>query len=102
MVSRIRIGPDGGPYVILDEDNGTLDIDAPSNDIDLQSNELLNVVLGAALDANANQIQNAVLQNASLADSLDASNQNITNGGRFENNRQNSGNTNTTNRRIQT
>ena len=37
MVSRIRIGPDGGPYVILDEDNGSLDITTPNGDISLEA-----------------------------------------------------------------
>jgi len=43
MVSRIRIGPEGGPFVEIDEDNGTLKFDAPSGDIDLQANDLLSL-----------------------------------------------------------
>jgi hypothetical protein len=45
MVSRLRIGPDGGPFVLIDEDNGTLDIDAPSGSLDFQSNQFLNAAV---------------------------------------------------------
>jgi len=64
MVSRIRIGPEGGPFVEIDEDNGTLKFDAPSNDVDLTGNDLKNAVLlgatlGGALDADGQDINNA-------------------------------------------
>jgi len=48
MVSRIRIGPEGGPFVEIDEDNGTLDLNAPSGDVDLQSNNIINALINGA------------------------------------------------------
>jgi uncharacterized protein YjbI with pentapeptide repeats len=78
MVSRIRIGPEGGPFVEIDEDNGTLDLDAPSGDVDLQSNTIINALFGD-IDLAGSQLQNAALFGASLANALDANTQNINN-----------------------
>ncbi|WLW38171.1 hypothetical protein [Halorubrum tailed virus BLv36] len=58
MVSRIRIGPEGGPYVIVDENNGVLDITTPNDEIDFGNNELVNAALGGVLDAKGNDITN--------------------------------------------
>ena len=92
MVSRIDIGPDGGPYVEIDEDAGDLVIRVPNNTVDFDSNDLLNAVLqnatmdggsldgvslASALDADTQEIQNANLQNATLSDALDANNQDL-------------------------
>jgi len=78
MVSRIRIGQEGGPFVEIDEDNGTLDLDAPSGDVDLQSNTIINALFGD-IDLAGSQLQNAALFGASLANALDANTQNINN-----------------------
>ena len=92
MVSRIDLGPDGGPYVEIDEDAGDLVIRVPSNTVDFDSNDLVNAVLqnatmdggsldgvslASALDADTQEIQNANLQNATLSDALDANNQDL-------------------------
>jgi len=58
MVSTIRIGPEGGPYVKVEENNGTLDITTPNDTVDLQSNELVNAALGGIMNANGNDITN--------------------------------------------
>ena len=58
MVSTIRIGPEGGPYVKVEENNGTLDITTPNDTVDLQSNDLVNAALGGIMDANGNDITN--------------------------------------------
>lgn len=58
MPSRIRIGPDGGPYVIVEENNGDLDITTPDNTIDLQNSGLINAALSGVLDAQNNDISN--------------------------------------------
>jgi hypothetical protein len=42
MASQIRIGPSGGPKVIIDEVSGNLELDPPSGTIDLQSNTIAN------------------------------------------------------------
>jgi hypothetical protein len=57
MVSRIRIGPEGGPFVEIDEDNGTLDLNAPSGDIDIQSNDFLNIGALSAAVVQATSVQ---------------------------------------------
>jgi len=92
MVSRIDLGPDGGPYVEIDEDAGDLVIRVPNDTVDFDSNDLLNAVLqnatmdggsldgvslASALDADTQEIQNANLQNATLSDALDANNQDL-------------------------
>ena len=84
MPSRIRIGPEGGPYVILDENNGVLDIEVPDDTVNWQNNEFLNAVLGGALNAAGHQIQNPVLQGASLADALNANENDISGVGAFD------------------
>jgi len=55
MVSRLRIGPEGGPFVTIDEDGGSLDIDAPNGEIDFQTNKFLRAALHdvTAVSANA-------------------------------------------------
>lgn len=58
MVSTIHIGPEGGPYVKVEENNGTLDITTPNDTVDLQSNELVNAALGGIMNANGNDITN--------------------------------------------
>lgn len=58
MVSTIRIGPEGGPYVKVEENNGTLDIITPNDTVDLQSNDLVNAALGGIMDAKGNDITN--------------------------------------------
>jgi len=58
MPSRIRIGPDGGPYVIVEENNGDLDITTPDDTIDLQNSGLINAALSGVLDAQNNDISN--------------------------------------------
>ena len=71
MVSRIDIGPDGGPYVEIDEDAGDLVIRVPSNTVDFDSNDLLNAVLqNATMDGGS-------LDGVSLASALDANNQDL-------------------------
>ena len=92
MVSRIDLGPDGGPYVEIDEDAGDLVIRVPNDTVDFDSNDLLTAVLqnatmdggsldgvslASALDADTQEIQNANLQNATLSDALDANNQDL-------------------------
>jgi len=92
MVSRIDLGPDGGPYVEIDEDAGDLVIRVPNDTVDFDSNDLLNAVLqnatmdggsldgvslASALDADTEEIQNANLKNATLSDALDANNQDL-------------------------
>ncbi len=66
MVSRIRIGPEGGPKVIIDEDNGTLDLDAPSGDIDIQSNDFLNIGALSAASVQATSVQATSVQATSV------------------------------------
>ena len=58
MPSRIRIGPEGGPYVIVDENNGVLDITTPNDEVDFGDNDLINAALGGVLDAKGNDITN--------------------------------------------
>ena len=43
MVSRIDLGPDGGPYVEIDEDAGDLVIRTPNNNVDFNDEALLNI-----------------------------------------------------------
>jgi len=74
MPSRIRIGPDGGPYVIVEENNGDLDITTPDNTIDLQNSGLINAALSGVLDAQNNDISNV---GALTADSVNTDNLNI-------------------------
>lgn len=66
MPSRIRIGPDGGPYVIVEENNGDLDITTPDNTIDLQNSGLINAALSGVLDAQNNDISNVGALTADL------------------------------------
>jgi len=68
MVSRIRIGPQGGPFVTIDEDNGTLELDAPSGDIDLQSNDFLNIGALTAASVQATSLQATSVQATSVQD----------------------------------
>lgn len=42
MVSRIDIGPQGGPFVEIDEDNGDLVIRTPNDKIDIDVSDLRN------------------------------------------------------------
>jgi len=79
MVNRLRLGPEGGPFVTIDEDAGELKIDAPG-DVDLRSNTIINALFGD-IDLGGNQLQNAALFGASLANALDANGQDITNAG---------------------
>jgi hypothetical protein len=58
MVATIRIGPEGGPYVKVEENNGTLDIITPNDTVDLQSNDLVNAALGGIMNAKGNDITN--------------------------------------------
>jgi len=58
MVSTIRIGPEGGPYVKVEENNGALDITTPNDTVDLQSNDLVNAALGGIMNAKGNDITN--------------------------------------------
>jgi len=58
MVSTIRIGPENGPYVKVEENNGSLDIITPNDTVDLQSNELVNAALGGIMNAKGNDITN--------------------------------------------
>jgi len=43
MVSRIDIGPDGGPYVEIDESNGDLVIRTPNDSVDFNDEALINI-----------------------------------------------------------
>ena len=43
MVSRIDLGPDGGPYVEIDEDNGDLVVRTPNDTIDFNAEDLTNI-----------------------------------------------------------
>ena len=43
MVTRIDIGPEGGPFVEIDEVDGGLVLRTPTDEIDLDSNDLQNV-----------------------------------------------------------
>jgi len=81
MVNRLRLGPEGGPFVTIDEDAGELKIDAPG-DVDLQANTIINALFGD-IDLGGNQLQNAALFGASLANALDANGQDITNAGQL-------------------
>ena len=80
MPSRIDIGPDGGPFVEIDEVDGGLVLRTPTDEIDLDTNVLVNTVLGAALDANNNQIQNVATLFATHVDagSVDADDIDVT------------------------
>ena len=71
MVSRIDIGPDGGPYVEIDEDAGDLVIRVPNDTVDFDSNDLLNAVLQNAT------MEGGSLDGVSLASALDANNQDL-------------------------
>jgi len=77
MPSRIRIGPDGGPYVIVEENNGDLDITTPDNTIDLQNSGLINAALSGVLDAQNNDISNV---GALTADSVNTDKGDINHG----------------------
>lgn len=66
MPSRIRIGPEGGPYVIVDENNGILDITTPNDEVDFGNNDLINAALGGILDAKGNDITNVDALNSNL------------------------------------
>jgi len=44
MVSRIDLGPDGGPYVEMDEDNGDYVIRVPNNLVDFDTSDLQNIL----------------------------------------------------------
>ena len=71
MVSRIDLGPDGGPYVEIDEDAGGLVIRVPNDTVDFDSNDLLNAVLqNATMDGGS-------LDGVSLSSALDANNQDL-------------------------
>ena len=71
MVSRIDLGPDGGPYVEIDENAGDLVIRVPNDTVDFDSNDLLNAVLqNATMDGGS-------LDGVSLASALDANNQDL-------------------------
>ena len=43
MVSRIDLGPGGGPYVEIDEDNGDLVVRTPNDTIDFNAEDLTNI-----------------------------------------------------------
>ena len=43
MASRIRIGPEGGPFVVLDEATGDYSIDVPNDTIDVNNASINNV-----------------------------------------------------------
>ena len=43
MASRIRIGPEGGPFVVLDEATGDYSIDVPNDTIDVNNASITNV-----------------------------------------------------------
>jgi len=43
MPSELLIGPDGGPFVVLDEDNGVFRLEVPNDEIDIDTNDLQNV-----------------------------------------------------------
>ena len=43
MVTRIDIGPEGGPFVELDEDNGDLIIRTPNDEISVDGSDIVNV-----------------------------------------------------------
>jgi len=81
MVNRLRLGPEDGPFVTIDEDAGELKIDAPG-DVDLQANTIINALFGDT-DFDGSQVQNAALFGASLANALDANGQDITNAGQI-------------------
>ena len=80
MVTRIDIGPEGGPFVEIDEVDGGLVLRTPTDEIDLDTNVLVNAALGAALDANDNQIQNVTTLFATDVDagSVDADDIDVT------------------------
>jgi hypothetical protein len=44
MASKISIGPDGGPYVELNEDSGDYVITVPNNLIDLDASDIQNIL----------------------------------------------------------
>ncbi len=77
MVNRLRLGPEGGPFVTIDEDAGELKIDAPG-DVDLRANTIINALFGDT-DFAGSELQNAALFGASLANTLDANGQDIDN-----------------------
>jgi hypothetical protein len=59
MPSRIRIGPDGGPYVIVEEDNGDINISSPNGNVDFQTDDISNV---GALTADSVSTEQASIQ----------------------------------------
>ena len=73
MPSRIRIGPEGGPYVIVDENNGILDITTPNDEVDFGNNDLINAALGGILDAKGNDITNVDALNSNSVNTESAS-----------------------------
>jgi hypothetical protein len=68
MVSRIDIGPSGGPYVEIDESNGDLVVRTPNDNVDFNDEALINIASvavdslstnnDAAIDFNSEDVSN--------------------------------------------
>lgn len=94
MPSRIDIGPEGGPFVELDESSGAFIIRVPSDQVDINGGDLVNAVLkngtvsggslngvslGSSLDASENDINNvAGLDVSTFISNIDADSNNLT------------------------
>ena len=74
MPSRIDIGPEGGPFVEIDEVDGGLVLRTPTDEIDLDSNDLQNVATLFATHVDADDIdvtETATLPEANEGDPAD-------------------------------
>ena len=45
MASRVRIGPEGGPYAVVDERDGRLVFEVPEDEIDFDANDVTNILV---------------------------------------------------------
>ena len=45
MPSRVRIGPNDGPYVEIDEENGELVIRVPEDTVDFDTSDIENILV---------------------------------------------------------
>ncbi|AFH22279.1 hypothetical protein OSG_eHP20_00220 [environmental Halophage eHP-20] len=69
MPSRIQIGPDGGPYVIVEEDNGDVNISSPNGNVDFQTDDISNV---GALTADSVSTGDATITDATVSNFTDS------------------------------
>ena len=45
MPSRIRIGPEGGPYATVNENSGNLEITVPNDLVDFDTSDIENILV---------------------------------------------------------